>query len=320
MSYNLRSSETFGHGLRRICRREIERAIKSTHRPHDDEKSPVHQTRKQLKKTRAALRLMAPAVPAKEFESTDRELKKAARLLSQLRDAEVRFRTVRQLIETFNLETDRMLDETKNFLGLELESFFAASGDWQSEVQERLSRVGRRISHTNAEKLNCKQVRCVVQQTYRHGVRVLRKAIDAPTAENFHTFRKAAKELMYQLRILRPAHPPFFQPLVDELKILSEHLGHAHDLAFLAERLRSLEPDQSATAGAFFELIELREKELQLKAARLGEKFYAERAKNFGRRLSGHLIAWEAVRDIAISSPHAMPRMALAMNGREDEN
>ena len=65
MSYELRNGETLGHAARRICRREIGRAIEWSQRPEDGEQSPVHQTRKHLKKARAALRLLSPVLAGK---------------------------------------------------------------------------------------------------------------------------------------------------------------------------------------------------------------------------------------------------------------
>jgi CHAD domain-containing protein len=311
MSYELRTTETFGHGVRRICGREIARAIKWSQRPRNGDQSPVHQARKHLKKSRAALRLLSPVVRQEKFAVAERKLRKAAKVLSELRDAEVRFQTVRQLIETFHLQKDNALLETETFLGFELENFLAASGEWQSQVQQRLSRLHSRIGRWNTEELDCMQVRCVAQQTYRRGGQFLRKAVDRPTSESFHDFRKAAKELMYQLCLLTPLHPPFFQPLVDQLKIISEYLGNAHDLAFLGERLRRLESSEegSSTESSFFELIELREKELQLRAAILAEKFYAEPAKDFGRHISEHLTHWEATRVNLNSSATALPQL-----------
>ncbi|MBA2242474.1 MAG: CHAD domain-containing protein [Chthoniobacterales bacterium] len=318
MSYELRTGETFGRGARRSCRREIARAIEWSQRPADGELSPVHQTRKHLKKARAALRLLSPVVGEKKFASMEKKLKKVAKLLSEMRDAEVRFHTVRQLMATFHLEKDHVLDETETLLGFELESFLAASGDWQGEVAQRLRRLRIRIGDWNTEELNCKQVRWVVQQTYDNGVQALREALDRPTAENFHIFRKAAKELTYQLCLLAPIDRPFLEPHVEALKILSEHLGNAHDLAFLGERLRKLETgaEERSTARAFFELIGLREKELQLRAATLAEKFYAERVTDFGKRISRRLAGWEEQQAGTISLAQKNPRFAGAMNGQ----
>ena len=303
MSYELQAGETYGDGMQRVCHREIERAIVWSQRPRNSKRSPIHQTRKHLKKARAALRLLSPVVGQKKFASAEKKLRKIAKLLSELRDAEVRFQTVSQLVETFDLEKDHVLDATETLLGFELESFLAASGEWQIDLPQRLSRVRSRIAKWDVAALDCKDLRCVVQQTYKTGVQSLNNALDQPTAENFHTLRKAAKELTYQLCLLAPVHPPFFGPLVDELKVLSEQLGDAHDLAFLGERLRKLGdiPGENPTSAAFFELIELREKELQLKASTHAEKFYGESVKDFSDDVSRHLNAWEVTQAAAIS-------------------
>ncbi len=126
MSYRIEAGESVGAGVRRTCQRQIALALKASRTPRQGDHSPVHETRKHLKKARSALRLIAPAVGRKEFQATDRKLKKVGKLLSEMRDAEVRFQTVRQLIETFNLEKDRVLDDTETYLGFELESVLAA--------------------------------------------------------------------------------------------------------------------------------------------------------------------------------------------------
>src|SRR5215217_2828956 len=84
MSYELRNGETLGHAARRICRREIERAIKWSQRPEDGEQSPVHQTRKHLKKARAALRLLSPVLGREKFAFVEKKLRKMGKLLSAM--------------------------------------------------------------------------------------------------------------------------------------------------------------------------------------------------------------------------------------------
>src|SRR5205814_943342 len=99
MSYELRHEDTLGKNLQRICRKQIEGAIAIAHGRQDCEESPVHATRKHLKKARAALRLVEKAMGRGFFRRQDRSLRDAGRLITDLRDAEVRLQTVRQLQE-----------------------------------------------------------------------------------------------------------------------------------------------------------------------------------------------------------------------------
>ena len=288
MSYQLRTEENLGQGMRRVFRRQIERAVEASHSKRTETNSPVHETRKHLKKARAALGLLSGAVSRKEFSRTNKKLRRVANLVSDIRDAEVRFQTMQQLGHLLRIEQDGIVQEAEVFLGLELESFLAAFSDWKEEAAERLEKVRRQIKDWPVDCLTCKQLRKTVQRGYCRGRKTLRAANKIPTAENFHEFRKHAKELMYQLRILQPVSPPRLQPLVDELLAITEKLGNAHDLAFLEKRLfkHKRRGADDRTAGALSELIGLREKELQREAAFLGERFYAAPPKEFGRRLA----------------------------------
>ena len=57
MSYELRPDETIGDGIQRIVCHEIEGAIHASGAKQNGKGSPVHDTRRHLKKARAALRL-----------------------------------------------------------------------------------------------------------------------------------------------------------------------------------------------------------------------------------------------------------------------
>ncbi len=195
---------------------------------------------------------------------------------------------MQQLGHLLQIEEDDVLHDAEAFLGLELDSFLAAFSDWKEAAESGLTKLRRQMTNWQVDSLSCKQVRRTVQKAYQRGRKTLRAASERPTAESFHTFRKRAKELMYQLRILAPLHPLLLQQQVNYLEVLTEHLGNAHDLAFLEQRLikHSRKGKADRAAEALSELIGLREKELQRTAAALGERFYAEKPKAFARRIS----------------------------------
>ena len=75
MSYQLKHRETLGENLRRVCRQQIEWAIaiaKGEKKPND---TPVHETRKHLKKTRAALRLVRKEIAFQNADRNERAMK-----------------------------------------------------------------------------------------------------------------------------------------------------------------------------------------------------------------------------------------------------
>jgi hypothetical protein len=97
MSYKLREDETLGEGVRRTVCEEIQSAIEASKSEHKGDASPVHETRTHLKKGRAALRLLEGEVPRNLFRREDRRLRNVGRLISDIRDAEVRLDTLKQL-------------------------------------------------------------------------------------------------------------------------------------------------------------------------------------------------------------------------------
>ena len=290
MSYELRQDETLGDGLRRIVCKQIEDAICAGKAEQNGRGSPVHETRKHLKKARAALRLVSGEIDRDVWKREDRCLAKVGRLISAVRDAEVRLETVRQLRE-FARGKKRSFQETEELLA-----------EWPQEAEERLRQTLNRIREWPLDELTCKRLRENVQRTYKRGRKALKTAIKKTNTKNLHTFRKRAKELWYQLRILRPLAPAVFKELNDELKTIGQYLGQVHDLAFVAQRLASIGPARKQGDRILKGLIDSRETELEDTALALGERFYAERPRQFARRISQYFSAWELTKVRCLST------------------
>jgi CHAD domain-containing protein len=292
MSYELRQDETIGDGVRRIVCRQIENAIRASGAKRNGKGSPVHETRKHLKKARSALRLASGEIERKVWKLEDRCLRKVGHLISEVRDAEVRLQTVRQLRE-FSRGRKRGFRETEELLAFELDSFLAAFSEWPEEAKQQLTQVLDRIRAWPLDDLRCKQLRQSVQKTYKRGREALQAAIEKTSTKNLHTFRKRAKALWYQLRILQPLAPAVFKELNDELKTIGQYLGQVHDLAFVAERLSSIGSVRKKGDRVLNALIDSREKEIERTALALSERFYSERPRQFARRLSQYFAEWE---------------------------
>jgi CHAD domain-containing protein len=295
MSYELHADETLGDGVQRIVCHQIEAAISASKAKQNGKDSPVHETRKHLKKVRAALRLVRGEIDRQVWKMEDRCLAKVGQLISEVRDAEVRLQTVRQLRE-FARGKKRSFEETEELLAFELDSFLAAFSEWPQEAEERLCETLERIRKWPLEKLDCKRLRENVQKTYKRGRQVLKRSIKETSTENLHAFRKRAKELWYQLRLLRPLAPAVFKELNDELKAIGEYLGQVHDLAFVAQRLSSIGPARKQGQRTLNSLIASRTNELEFTAIALGERFYAERPRRFARRISQYFSEWETAK------------------------
>ena len=254
MSYKLSATEPLGESLQQIVCREIDCAIAATLDEPTADCSPVHETRRRVKKIRAALRLLRPQIHDHAFRRADRQLRNVGRTISEVRDAEVRLETLKQLRAQANARRGRTFSETEELLDFELDSFLAAFAGWQAEARAKLARV---------------------------------------------------QKLGYQLRILRPLSPPLFHDMTADLKILAQQLGHAHDLCFLAERLRSIRTQRAPRRGrrTLETGIEEREDQLQASALALAERFFSPKPRDFAGGLSHYFADWANTRRPAQFKP-----------------
>src|SRR4051794_33277378 len=97
MAYKLKDDEALAEGVRRIARAELVEAIEIAKGTREVDNTPVHETRKHLKKARAALRLVRKEIGRSLFRQQDHRLRDIGHLVSEVRDAEVRLQTVREL-------------------------------------------------------------------------------------------------------------------------------------------------------------------------------------------------------------------------------
>ena len=307
MAYELCPDEALPDGIRRVCREEICKAIEvaaGTRHSHD---TPVHQTRKYLKKSRAALRLVRKEIGRSAFRHQDHLLRDAARLISELRDAEVRLETVRQLQSIQSGRGRNHYRRLEQMLTLELENFLAAFAEWQTQAIPILKQAELAIDTWTVHQFDTRQLRKAVQSTYKRARRCLNDARKNSSADAFHEFRTEAKILTYQLRIVRPVNQVVLKNLTDELSALGELLGRAHDLTFLADRLQREEDNSwKREAHKLLAVLEVSQSDLQRAAADLAERFFAERPRDFGQRLDTWLTEWTASKSSSVAEALVM--------------
>jgi hypothetical protein len=235
------------------------------------------------------MRLAISEIGKKQHAREDRCVRRIGRLISDLRDAQVRLQTLLQLRE----ETEKDPGNTafpriEELLLLERESFSAAFAGWQKQAIPQLERTQARLSNWPLENLDWKQVCRAVAKVYDRGQRGLAKAIDHPDPENFHAWRKRVKDLWYQLRILQPLNRVVLTEVARDAEVLGELLGREHDLNFLWARLEK-ECGDEALHGELTQvqkLVRRKGKNLRRNALELGRRFYAEPRKSFGKRIS----------------------------------
>ena len=289
MGFRLRLREPLPDGLKRVFREQIESALELCRHPARQRGVTVHEVRKHLKKLRAAMRLAIPEVGKNRHTREDRCVRRIGRLVSDLRDAQVRLQTLIQLRdEMAKGPEDSPFPRVEELLSLERESFSAAFAGWQKQAIPQLERVEARLLKWPLQCLTWKQICGAVEKIYKRGQRGLAKTIKDLDPENFHAWRKWVKDLWYQLRILQPLNRMVLTEMAHDAEVLGELLGRERDLAFLWARLEKESSDEALRdeLAQLEKLIRKRGKRLRTNALELGRRFYAESAKAFAKRIS----------------------------------
>jgi CHAD domain-containing protein len=289
MAFRLKLREPLPEGLKRVFCEQIDLALHMCQNPAKQRGVTVHEVRKHLKKLRATMRLAIAAVGKNCHAKEDRCVRKIGRLVSDLRDAQVRLQTFIQLRDKAAKNSGKQLfPHTEELLVLERESFSAAFAGWQRQAIPQLESVKARLMAWPLGGLSWKQICNAVCKIYRRGQRALATTIDDPEPENFHAWRKRVKDVWYQLRILQPLNRTVLEEMARDAEILGELLGIEHDLDFLWARLNKESGDEALAneLARLQKLITKRCKRLRRDTLELGRRFYAERSKAFAKRIS----------------------------------
>src|SRR5712691_4500239 len=165
MGFRLKLREPLPDGLKRVFREQIESALELCRHPARQRGVTVHEVRKHLKKLRAALRLTKNEMGKNRWASEDLFLREIGRLVSDLRDAHVRFQTLIQLRDDAKEQFPRI----EELLSMERESFSAAFAGWQKRAIPKLERAGERLFNWPLSGITWKQICGVVAKVYRRG-------------------------------------------------------------------------------------------------------------------------------------------------------
>jgi CYTH domain-containing protein/CHAD domain-containing protein len=294
-AYRLEPDETAPAGLQRVAAARARKASRKLGQIESEGAVAIHGARKDLKKLRAVLRLLREALGEDSYRAQNRRYRDAGRLLSDTRDAEVKVETLDDLEQRFGEEFPAAAIEHWR-RDLERERYAAAAdpgGDVGERVEEAVAMIdaGREeIAAWDLGKDSWKLVEPGLLTAYREGREALEEVRDEPGNENVHEWRKRAKDLWYQLRVLRELWPEVLGETADQAHDLADLLGDHHDLAVLAADLRERDMVEPEAVEA---LIARRQEELLSGAVAIGDRLYAEKPKAFGKRIKAY---WKVAR------------------------
>jgi CHAD domain-containing protein len=294
-AFTLKATGSTAKAVRRAAHGRAEDALTVLRDEREDPVTAVHEARKDMKKLRATLKLVRPAMGEAAYRRESARFRDAGRALSDVRDAQVRAQTVDALAERF-------ADDPPPGGWWAVRAALAgddAAGDGELEsLRERaaaaIAEGDEAVDDWPLDVRGFDLLRGGLERSYARGRRAYRAARDAPGDETLHEWRKRAKDLWYHLRLLRRSWPPVMEAVADEAHELSDRLGDDHDLAVLRAGLDDAgELLTEEQASHLRDLIAARREELQAEAFAYGARLYAESPKRFAARLERY---WEAGR------------------------
>jgi CHAD domain-containing protein len=293
MAFRFKLGEPFDEGSRRIAVEQIERAQSSLHDKRGDQAIAVHETRKSLKRLRALLRLIRPAMGEQAFKAENGQLRDIGLSLSGARDRHVLLETVDKLDRASHLGRKGLAEILRQTIA-------AANGEGAPlgtrGALARLAETKKRLATLQIAGTGFEVVAPGLERSYRRARRAFSAAYREPSDEAFHEWRKGAQAHWRQMTLLSRAWPDYLGARAAEARNLSQLLGDDHDLAVLVAFVHSDAGD--ALRGEQAALVERaarqRQSELRLTAQPYGERLFADTPKRLRRNIG---VYWNAALD-----------------------
>lgn len=296
--YCLEAQETSKNGIKRILLEQIDINIALLMTPGDDPDIAVHEARKNIKRLRAALRLVRGVLDPEVYHRENICFRDAGRQLAPLRDSAVLVETIDALREQFGLAPDAFAFIRDQLVAAQMQQrqTLLYKKKVPTAVAAILDAARTRIAAIELPGDDFTIFADGLERVYRSGRKRMQAAYAHPQdAHRFHDWRKRVKYLWHHSEILQLVWPVVMDRMAEELHKISSLLGDAHDLAVLQETIQA-QPQKfgaSEEIDQLFVLVEQRRVELETAAYPYGQRMYAESPKAFVKRIATYYAVWQ---------------------------
>jgi CHAD domain-containing protein len=218
--------------------RESQTILKREPIPEED---VIHDVRVLMKKSRAALKLIAPQLGIYNVAKDIAELREVGRKMCNWRECSVLRKTLKELKKDFpdlfsrlaeNEKVNSILKKTDSS-ALTDESIIAES----ESIFALLRKTGFRIRFQSMNKIDPQLLVNELELTYKMVVDIYLTCRNNPKPDKLHEFRKKSKDFLYQLCFFKPLNPQAIKSLEKKLDNLTQLLGRFNDLSQLVQAL-----------------------------------------------------------------------------------
>lgn len=278
-----------GPELIRLYSVHVDRALTELQRPgRDPGENAVHQARRAIKRARATLRLVRPALRARDCRARDDSLRRAARCLSEARDRTVLVPTLARLAACARAD---LSDVEQALVGSGKSAPNRLTDDDLAHAIQLLGTARRGLSRPR--RLAAPDVAGAAARTYRKARKAFHAAArPSASGDAFHRLRRHTKYHAVHVHMLRDVWPEVFKAWAARLDELADLLGDEHDLTVLCEWLEHASP---ALPGPAIDTVRSvardAQADLRARALRVAGVLFAEHADALEARIVAYCLA-----------------------------
>ena len=291
IQFEIKKRETFEQGLHRLLEElnsETARLLVAGSRMHIS----IHEARKNIKKIRAALRLIRNEIGEEKYRGLNAFYSEAGQQVAMLRDDT----SIIELLENFKLAIKspalkKVIQKSIRLTIKKRENEFAEFHKGKNDIRLNKSLLNKtgELNNLNIEGKPEVFILQSVGKVHRSTIKRMNLAEQEGSKEAYHNWRKQVKYLMFQMMLLKNAWPQFFEAYIDELNKLQKLLGNLHDLDILNNmvvdgQLLQLGKTQKEP---LLNYIYPRRANLKKQVHLIGRQVFAESSLTFAQRLLG---------------------------------
>jgi hypothetical protein len=288
VGYRLHSEQPIAHEVVRIANRQLELAIAGLNTVDDTERdNAVHATRRHVKKVRALIRLVRPAL-GHRYRGVNRRLRAVNRLLAPIADGRAAVDTLARVAERSGHELPPEVVVAIRATLVRLESVAneeAALNDALDTAAALLRAERDGIAGWILHETGFGAVAPGLTGTIRAARRAMAKAVTRARNDDYHTWRQRVKDLWLQVRLLQGRCGDALALDERRLEELDGVLGECHNCGILCDVLTSDATLNRTDAARCLRLVRRYERELRRRARRLGTTVHEETPKQFIARV-----------------------------------
>ena len=302
--------ESLAANLSRIAGELVEHALALITHPIGEPEENTREIRTTIKRVRALLLLIRPALTDRSYQRETRRLRNAARGVAWSRDLAVARKTVIALAERAAGKRDRaaFAEVLKGFPKRIERLTLIEHRKSVRQMAAALRKSRKSMARLCGEVHEPDVIGQGLKKVYSAGRKRMKQAIARDDSASFHRWRTRVKNLYHLLQMLLPVWPRRLRKTVASLKSLHRKLGDDHDLAVVLSVLREA-PERFGGARAIERVIRClkdRSRQLRKGGRKLGKEIFRQPPRRFIAEFENRWRQWHRPKRARFSRPELL--------------